>query len=137
MRPLAERVEGIDAVLRLATSSLPDGSAAAVRVAAATFTRIHGALIEYLVEDGQPALVVAEGLVPCWPDDIEVGPFGPLRGAELVPVARAVLAELGTDAPLAVRAAAQVLPGLRGSDEFVAEVTVEYLEALVFTAAVT
>ena len=136
MRPLSDRVEGIDAVLRPVVAACTPLHASALRVAAATFVRVHGELLDYLVDGGQPALLVADGLVGYWPDDVEVGPDGPLHGAELVPVACTVLDELAADAADALAGAATVLPELRdSSSEFHTAVTVELLEALVFAAA--
>lgn len=139
MRPLADRVEGIDRELRLviAAADLDANAAAVLRVAAAAYIRVHGNVLEHLEEGGQAALLVAEGVVPCWGDDIEAGPLGPMRGGEMHPVARAVLAELGDDADTAVNAAVRVLPVLRAEGSFESAVTVELLEALVFTHTVT
>lgn len=155
MRPLSDRVEGIDSVLRPALErvEVTDDAAAALRVAAAAQIRVHGDLLDYLADGGQQALLVADGIVDDWPDDVEMCSLGPRHGVELVPVARRVLAELGDDAPAAVSAATQVLPLLRLAvagrvvdgtcvdglcvDHFTAAVTLEMLEVLTFTYVIS
>jgi hypothetical protein len=142
MRPLADRVAGIDdALLAAAAASAtpPDDAALGVtRVCAAVFVRRHGDLLDFLADGGQPVLAVADGLVRWWPEHAEVDSGWVRHGAELLPVADAVLAEvidgdLDPDAVHeAVSSTAALLRGHRPpGDTFTHDVAVELLEALV------
>jgi hypothetical protein len=136
MRPLSDRVTGIDVVVCAAAASceIDEATLALARVAAATFVRRHGDVCDYLADGGQPELLVADGLVPVWPSDAEVLNGMPLRGVEMTAVAAATLNELADESPAAVAACSVIAAQLRSVEhrEFVEDVALDMLEAIVF-----
>jgi hypothetical protein len=142
MRPLADRVAGIDDALLAAAAAAPttldDTALGVARVCAAVFVRRHGDLLDFLADGGQPVLAVADGLVPWWPEHAELDSGWVRHGAELLPVADAVLAEVvdGELDPTAVHDAVSDTAALLRAhrppgDSFTRDVAVELLEALV------
>lgn len=137
-RPLADRICGLDAVVcdRGPAAGLRDTELDVVRVAVAVFNRRHGELCDYLDRGGQPVLAPAEGIVAYWPDDADHE--HPLNGTELLPIAAAVLTEVG-DLEVLVPAAARLAEHLRTLPDTAVDlaelVVIESCETLCFAAA--
>ena len=146
VRPLADRVVGIDNVL----IGLPPGSMSAhevvsVRFAAADYVRRHGEVLDRIEAGEEPIWLVTDQLLLEWPDDAVIEGGMVLYGAELLPVAAAVLHNAPDPAAVAsgsAKAHALLRAQLEHHDEweddeepaFAATVTLEILDSFVIAS---
>lgn len=95
-RTVADQIAGLDEVLVAAAgTSAMAAPWQMVRVAVAEAVRRHNELFARLERGEDPCWLVADGVVAWWGDSIELDGGWPLRGAEIEPVAAAVLDQLG------------------------------------------
>jgi hypothetical protein len=111
-RPLADRIEGIDALLRDAASETgsPTAATTELRAVVADVLRRHGELCEHLLGGAAAQAAVDEGIILWWPSDLEDYDL-PMWGRELPPVVHAAVAPLSlTQRALVLRAAEIITP---------------------------
>jgi hypothetical protein len=143
LRPLAERVDGVDdAVCRAAVLSglCPQGRGVVeARVAVASFVRRHGEVCELLEAGGELLWLIADGVVGI-SSSVESTLEDLARpGGELLPVALGCLDDIDHRGELAaaVDDLGNALDVLAGENDLAAAVAAEALEAIAFALVTT
>jgi hypothetical protein len=109
-RPLADRVEGIDALLRTGAeaSGLDTEATTWLRIVVAEVLRRHGELCEHLLGGQSAHIAVGAGIIHWWPNDLSDYDL-PMWGRELPPVVHAALEPLTVEQRAAVLRGAEAL----------------------------
>lgn len=130
--PVTELGATADTVAR--TAALDEHHARALRSALVEFMQRHVDLLDLLAAGVPPTQAVTDGVIGHWPDHAEVADGLPRHGAELLPIAHAVIdAAADPDAVVHAASAAASHLGRRGTDELrlVELVALEAADALV------
>lgn len=142
LRPLADRIRGVDDVACELATGLDDTAVTALRFVLADIVRRHGELLDYFSAGGQEVLVCSTGLVTTWPDDPTGDGFVvdgfPRWGVEELPVVAAALAAVPDGERTAVVDAASVVAerarALGDSEDLAGAVCAGYCDTIILAA---